>query len=119
MKIFAKLLTASLAVTLIIGLSGFTSSGNINSAGIDKDFGCLFVDGGGTWYASYDHNLKVSNNGGNSLLICHFSDVPVPVNRVVKASGFPCHMGGGVWTTDSSYQLTPGGQGVIKCMIKK
>lgn len=118
MKIIARLLTASLAVTLIIGLSGFNSSSN-NSAGINKDYGCLFVDGGGTWFVSTDHNFTVTNYGGNTTLVCRFSDVPVHVDRVVKADGFWCHVGDGVWTQNSSYLLTPGGEGLLKCSVKK
>lgn len=117
MKIFVRLFTVILVIGLFIGLSGF-SSGENNAAGLNKDFGCWFVDGGGNWYLSYEHNLSVSNHGGNVTLICRFSDVPVPVDRVVTASGFRCYIGPHI-TYNSSYQLTPGGEGLLKCFVKK
>ena len=64
----------------------------------------------------------VSTPSGNTKLICRF-DVPEAQRpaKVQEKNGFPCGIyvpGGSKSTTDSSFQMTPGGQAKLECTVK-
>ncbi|MDP3358467.1 MAG: hypothetical protein Q8S41_03885 [Lutibacter sp.] len=120
MKIFARLLTAVFAVTLIVALSGFTSGDN-NAAGHTRDLGCGQFDGYGGYVMS-DSDMSVANHGGNVTLICKAKGVATP-GYEVEQWGFACGIydGYGNWhfTTNSYSVVSEFGDATLRCQVKK
>jgi hypothetical protein len=115
MKNFKRLLAVAFSLALIVALSGFVSTDN-NAADVIKETGCIISTPWGGAYTTDD--ITVINNGGNVMLTCHFTDVLNPTGMVYKDEGFACGTYGGL-TFDSHKIVTPSGNAMLKCMIKK
>jgi len=63
--------------------------------------------------------IEVDTHGGTTTLTCHFTDVANPPNKAFKAHDFSCNTFLGTVTTNTSFVLTPSGQGTLVCKIKK
>jgi hypothetical protein len=115
MKNFKRLLAVAFSLALIVALSGFISTDN-NAADVIKENGCVVSTPWGGAYTTDD--ITVLNYGENVMLTCHFKDVFNPSGMVYKDEGFACNTWGGL-TYDSRKVITPSGNAMLKCMIKK
>lgn len=122
MKTLKRIFALCLVAGAFLVFSGF--GGDNNAAVVEKGIGC-FVN----WAAIDDdygysevvwtnETILVSNNGGNVMLTCQFTDVANPPMSIVKGEGFDCGTSYGI-TNDSKALVTPDGDGMLKCMIKE
>lgn len=61
--------------------------------------------------------IQVNSPSGNVTLTCHFKDVAYPTKKAIKSHNFSCNAFGQI-TYDTSFVLTPSGQGTLVCKIK-
>jgi len=115
MKKIKRLFTAIAVIALMIGLSGFGLNMN-NGAGVTKDFSCNVFDGYGA-LTNTTESINVTNNGGNTTLVCHKNGVATP-GVTVKQNGFGCGTSAG-YTTNSQSVVSAKGNSTLRCQIKK
>ena len=115
-----KLLLVS--IFMVFAASAFAQ----NSALVIEGGGCGLFQGDGSviFVADPDNNfVGTGSKNGNAKITCHASGViPAPGPGPFRASGFLCSIilqdGSGFATTDSTAQVTPDGESLLKCWVR-
>ena len=68
-------------------------------------------------YAVTTDFVDISGPGGVETLICQFTGIDYPTPTSLRSAGFPCGTAFG-FTTDSSFVITPSGEGTLVCRVK-